>query len=184
MIQPMPLKIALALLLLANALLFFTRGEYNDSFDSMAWIVLMVLYEIETGKLPAWKASDQHFRWIRPLAVAIVVIAELSYLLEGAWLDGLYSLLWLLVVVLFEIESHYPSKVADHPRLFRAAGLALALGMMGVIAAWLKEGSYFNAYDGVIWSLAFLIIDLDLVTSALSQSARQQKTSSTLSSHG
>jgi hypothetical protein len=174
MMQPVPLKIALALLLLANALLFFTRGEYNDSFDSLAWIVLMVLYEIETGNLPALKASAPPFRWIRNLAVAIVVIAELSYLLEGAWLDGLYSLLWLLVVVLFEIESRYPAEVATHPRLFRTAGLALALGMIGVIIAWLLEGSYFNAYDGVIWSLAFLIIDLDLVASALDQSARQK----------
>ena len=174
MMRPMQLKLGLLLLLVTNATLFLTRGEYNDSFDSMAWIVLMVLYEVETGNLPLLRPSIPHLPWIRQVAVGVVVLAELSYLIEGAWLDGLYSLLWLLVVILFEIESRYPGKVETHPRLFRMAGLSLILGMMGVIGAWLLDGAYFNAYDGLIWSLAFLIIDLDLMASALDQRPHQK----------
>jgi hypothetical protein len=88
------------------------------------------------------------------------------------------------VVALFEIESRYPAEVAVRPHLFRLAGLTLILGMMGVIGAWLMEQSYFNAYDGLIWSLAFLIIDLDLVASALDQEKRHHRTSSIPSTHG
>lgn len=184
MMQALRLKMALLILLMVNAILFLTRGEYNDSFDSLAWIVLMVLYEIETGKWPDARRLNLNFLWIRNLAVVIVVVAEISYLFEGAWLDGIYSLLWLLVVVLFETESRYPREVATHPRLFRLAGLALVLGMIGVIGAWLMEQSYFNAYDGLIWSLAFLIIDLDLMASALDQEKRPDRPSSFSSSHG
>lgn len=167
--RPLRLKLGLLTLLLLNAVAFLWRGEYNDSFDSMAWIVLMILYEIESGKTGELKLPFQRLDWTRKGAVSVVVIAELSYLYEGAWLDGVYSLLWLLVVALFEFESRFKSKVTEHPLLFRGAGLCLIVGMIGVIWAWVLERSYFNAYDGVIWSLAFLIIDLDLMASALDQ---------------
>ncbi|MEY2695955.1 MAG: hypothetical protein RL333_93 [Pseudomonadota bacterium] len=167
MMSALHLKIALLILLLVNALVFMLRGELNDSFDSLAWIVLMVLYEIETGRIQRLQSGWLQLPWIRNLAVLVVVFAELSYFFEGAWLDGVYSFLWLLVVALFEFESRYPDAVSAHPQGFRAAGAGLVLGMIGVIGAWISEHAYFNAYDGLIWSLAFLIIDLDLMASAL-----------------
>lgn len=182
MMRPLQLKTGLFLLLLANAIVFLIRGEYNDSFDSMAWIVLMVLYEIETGKLPWLLKLNQRLPLIRNMAVMVVILAESSYLLEGAWLDGVYSFLWLLVVALFELESRYKNEVVARPKLFRFAGLSLILGMVGVIVAWMMEGAYFNAYDGLIWSLAFLIIDLDLMASALQRGASNDPVSSIHSS--
>ena len=172
------LKLGLLALLLVNALVFLVRGEFNDSFDSLAWILLMLLYEFETGRLVGFQSIKRHFPWIRNLAVVVVVLAELSYLFEEAWLDGVYSLLWLMVVALFEVESRYPRQIVDHPQLFRAAGAGLILGMMGVIGAWIFEQSYFNAYDGLIWSLAFLIIDLDLMASALQPISINRRNSS------
>ena len=167
MMSAFHLKIGLLILLLVNALVFMTRGEFNDSFDSLAWIVLMVLYEIDTGRIQGLESGRLQLPWIRNLAVLVVVFAELSYFFEGAWLDGVYSFLWLLVVALFEFESRYPDAVSAHPQRFRVAGAGLVLGMIGVIGAWISEHAYFNAYDGLIWSLAFLIIDLDLMASAL-----------------
>ena len=46
-------------------------------------------------------------------------------------------------------------------------GISIMLSMLGVIGAWLTEGSYFNAYDAILWHIAFLIIDLDLLNSAM-----------------
>lgn len=161
------LKSLLLALLLINALTFLFRGEWNDSFDSLAWIVLMLLYEIQSGNVLAMHQLHPKLPWIRNLAVLVVVVAETSYLFEGAWLDGVYSLLWLLVVVLFELESRFKQQVVASPWLFRTAAAVLALGMAGVILAWMMNEAYFNAYDGLIWSFAFLIIDLDLMASAL-----------------
>lgn len=166
MIPTAHLKKLLLAHLLINAIVFLARGEFNDSFDSLAWIVLMVLYEIETGRIAGFQTAKIKLAWVRQCAVLTVVLAELSYLWEGAWLDGVYSLLWLMVVALFEFESRCQDKVVAHPQLFRLIGAGLTLGMIGVIGAWLFDRAFFNAYDGLIWSLAFLIIDLDLMDSA------------------
>lgn len=168
MIQPkLQHKAVILALLLMNAGLFLVRGEFNDSFDSLAWIVLMILYEVDSGKIDGLVPSSLKAQPVRQTAVLVVILAELSYWLEGAWLDGLYSLEWILVVALFEFETRMPQWVAMHPFHFRAMGLALMLSMMGVIGAWLSEGSYFNAYDAILWSIAFLIIDLDILNSAM-----------------
>jgi hypothetical protein len=168
MIQPQRQHKAVILaLLLMNAGFFLVRGEFNDSFDSMAWIVLMILYEVDSGKIDGLFPSALKSQGVRQAAILVVILAELSYWIEGAWLDGLYSLEWILVVALFELETRRPQWVSVHPFLFRTMGLAIMLSMIGVIGAWLSEGSYFNAYDALLWSIAFLIIDLDILNSAM-----------------
>jgi len=170
MTSAMILKGGLLALLILNALLFVTRSEFNDALDSAAWILLMLLYEWETDRMPIRCPRILEGRWIRSLAVAVVVLAELSYFVEGAWLDGIYSFLWILVVILFECESRYRGWVVAHPRVFHLMGYSLAAGMAAVVLLWWRAGAYFNAYDAVLWSAAFLVIDLDLVQKAHEES--------------
>jgi hypothetical protein len=164
--NPTKLKLGLLLLLIVNAIAFMVRSEWNDALDSCAWILLMALYEIETGRIPLDGYHRFDAPWIRNLAILVVVFAETSYFFEGAWLDGIYSLLWLLVLALFESQSRFPAKVAAQTGLFKLAGMTLGIGMAGVIGAWLQQGAWFNAYDALLWTTAFLVIDLDLVRRA------------------
>lgn len=171
-------KLVVLALLIVNAGIFLYRGEYNDSFDSLAWIVLMGIYELNTGKLEPLFAPKADIQGIRMLAIGVVLVAEISYFFEGAWLDGIYSFEWILVIGLFELETRAPRWVRAHPVIFRGAALMVMTSMLAVIFAWLGEGAYFNAYDALIWSLAFIIIDLDILNRALSldQASRSQKT--------
>lgn len=65
-------------LLLLNALIFMLRGEYNDGFDSLAWISLMGLYEIESQQRIDGLSLRDRLRPLRSLAILVVVFAETS----------------------------------------------------------------------------------------------------------
>lgn len=167
MIQSIHLKSIVMLLLLINAFVFWQRGEYNDCLDSLAWLALMTLYAIESGSVNLCHRANRNRLLLRNMVVILIVVAEGSYLVEGAWLDAGYSLIWLGVMLFLEFECRYPQSVVDHPRYHRWIGYGLLFGMSAIIVGWIMEEAYFNAYDGLIWCLAFLIIDLDLMASAL-----------------
>ena len=150
-------------LLLLNALIFMLRGEYNDGFDSLAWISLMGLYEIESQQRIDGLSLRDRLRPLRSLAILVVVFAETSYLFEGAWLDVVYSVQWLFVIALVELETRQPHLVRVHLRRFKLAAFTLALSMALVVGVWFSQGLLFNGYDALIWMLAFILIDLDLV---------------------
>lgn len=150
-------------MLLLNALIFLLRGEYNDGFDSLAWISLMTLYEIESQRRFDGLSLSDRLRPLRSLAILVVVFAETSYLFEGAWLDVIYSVQWLLVIALFELETRRPQLVQMHQTRFKLAAVTLALSMAFVVGAWFSQGLLFNGYDALIWTFAFVLIDLNLV---------------------
>lgn len=155
------IKGLLFFLLCLDAGLFLWRGEWNDGFDCLAWILLLWLYRLELQPAKRTISWGKRLRWMRALLVGVVAFAELSYLLEEAWLDGVYAVEWLLVIGLFEIETRYPFWVRPRQRLFRFLGAILFLSMVLVIILWIVRSEWFNAFDALLWSLVFLLIDLD-----------------------
>jgi hypothetical protein len=104
--------------------------------------------------------------WLNSGVLLAIVTAEFSFVLERSWLDVCYSLQWLAVVALFEWESRFPVTVILHPRLFRALGAVIFVTMMIVIGLWMRRGDWLNAYDAVLWSLAFVLIELQMLKEA------------------
>lgn len=155
------IETGLLVLLGFNALVFLYLGEWNDGLDSFAWIVLMGLYRQTPGAPP--KNGTFRLRLLKVLAIAMVVIAEGSYLFEGAWLDVVYALQWLGVLLLFEIEARHPAKVRRYRHGFRLGAAGLFLSMLVVVGLWIDQGDWLTAYDALLWSLAFLVVDLGLL---------------------
>lgn len=157
---------------------------YAATIDTAAWVVLLLMFELETYVL-----EDHHFSptvtWtlhgIRVLSytfiiyafygyVAILgsVIADAQGLIEIrylAWVDVINSAVWLMVVIVLEIDVW----LQDHNRFAGVALLAsnaikTVLYSLLLLAAiyWGIKGSLVDFWDAFLWLVAFAFIELNV----------------------
>jgi hypothetical protein len=158
------LKAALFVLIAANTFYFALAETPSKGVDSVAWFTLLVLLVAETSfsdrlSRPYAKAI---LRTLRLVAAAGVLAATVGYLFEENTLDAANAALWILVVILLEIELRWPAVVASSPRFFKTAAAAAFGGLGLLVVMWLSHRMWFDAYDAALWLLAFGLIELDV----------------------
>lgn len=155
-------------LLVVNTVLFAVDGSTAEGIDSIAWLTLFALFQLETAHA-GWISSRHALtlvRAVRFVAGAAVLAAAVGYIGEEAWLDVVNAWLWIGVVVVLELEVRFPRAVAAGfvPVKALAALLYLSLGALVPIWAWRSE--WFDAYDAALWLLAFATIEMNLLRAA------------------
>jgi hypothetical protein len=158
-------KIGLVALLAADTVYYAVAGTTSKAVDAAAWLVLLVLFELEARLVrehtsAAFKAA---LRAARLLAAAGVFAATAGYVFEDNVLDAVNSALWIAVVILLEVEFRYPSLVARARSAFAATALALYGSLAALVAIWAWRGEWFDAYDALLWLVAFAAIELEAV---------------------
>ena len=161
-------KAAVFALLVVNTGIFLASGTPSEALDAIAWLILLALFQLETGYGEALRARTilavvHAIRWV---ALAAVGIAAAGFLSNEEWLDAVNSALWIMVVVLLELEVRRPAAVAAHRASFTAAAAALYAGLGAVVLAWLWRGEWFDAYDAALWLTAFATIELNILEAA------------------
>jgi hypothetical protein len=157
------LQTGLYALLAGNTLWFAVIGPWTKALDSLAWFALLMLFALETGNA-RWldrKHITGAVHLLRFLATAAIVASAVGYVNERDWLDAVNTGLWILVVVLLECELRYPQAVARRRRLFTATAIALYAGIAALLPLWALHGEWFDAYDAVLWLVAFALIEMD-----------------------
>lgn len=158
-------KATMFALLACNAAILFIAGTVSAALDASAWLVLLALFELETGY--GGRLRGRHtavvIHAIRVAAAAAVSAAAIGYLYEREWLDALNSSLWIAVVILLEVEVRYPLAVAQHRVGFMAAATALYSGLAALVLVWAWHGQWFDAYDALLWLIAFATIEIDVL---------------------
>jgi hypothetical protein len=158
-------KLAVFLLLIANTAVFIVQGTASEGLDSAAWLILLLLFELETaqGKTLASRAAVFVVHNARFVAGVAVVFAAIGYLGENDWLDAANAWLWIAVVVLLEAQIRFAERLAPFRVSIEtvAAMLYLALGVLVFAWAWRKV--WFDAYDAALWLLAFATIEMNLL---------------------
>jgi hypothetical protein len=159
------LKSVLFSLLAADTAYFVLAGTASKAIDAAAWLVLLVLYEIETrfGARAQRRGIAIALRALRLAAAAGVIAATIRYLFEDDVLDAVNSVLWIGVVVLLEIELRRPALVRRARVSFVTAGAVLYGGLALLVAAWAWRQEWFDAYDAMLWLLAFATIEMDVL---------------------
>lgn len=161
------LKPALLLLLAANAVYFLQSGSTSKAIDSFAWLALLVLFMIETsfGKDVPNAALARALRIFRLIAALGVFAATAGYVLEDNMLDAVNSVLWILVVVVLELQLRVSALTERHRGTL--VGLATALyGALGLlVVVWAVQGMWLDAYDALLWLAAFVAIELTVTAS-------------------
>lgn len=155
-------------LLAANAAVFSVSGTLSESLDSVAWLTLLALFEIETahGERVRARHATALVRGLRIVAAAAVAAAAARYVQERAWLDAANAWLWIAVVALLEWEVRFPH-VAQR---CRGPVAAVAITLYGALALlvplWAWRGEWFDAYDALLWLVAFATIEMNVLRPA------------------
>lgn len=151
-------------LLTINAVAFLASGTLSEALDSVAWLTLLALFEVETGHTVALsgRRATAAIHAVRLVAIAALIAALIGYVREKEWLDVLNVGLWIAVVALLELEVRRPETVMRHRGTFSAAALALYAGLSALVVAWLWRGDWFFAYDAALWLIAFATLEMDV----------------------
>ena len=160
-------KLLLVTLLAVDTAVYAIAGTTSKAVDACAWLVLLVLFELETrfAHPHARGGVTSALRYARLLAGAGVIAATAGYIFEDNVLDAVNSALWIAVFVLLEAQFRYPGLVARARRAFTAAALALYGSLAALVAIWAWRGEWFDAYDALLWLTAFATIEAEAVRS-------------------
>ena len=158
-------KVLLVALLAADTVWYAVAGTTSKAVDAAAWLVLLVLFEIEARCIRADSPSGYKsgLRFVRLIAAAGVFAATAGYVFEDNVLDAVNSALWIAVVILLEIEFRYPSQVNRARGAFGATAVVLYGGLSVLVAIWAWRGEWFDAYDAALWLIAFATIEMEAV---------------------
>lgn len=156
-------------LLLLNVVLYGLHGTATEQVDTASWVVLLLLFEWETG---GWRMAAAHRRiahGLRLLAALGIACACAGYALQREWLDFANAMTWLAVVVSLELEVRAPAAHRRLHRMRRALTPVLYVALFGFLVAWLQAGldeggagAWLDAWDAALWLLAFAAIELNV----------------------
>jgi hypothetical protein len=156
-------------LIASNVLLFGVHGTPTEQLDTGAWLLLLLLFEWETG---GWAFGARRRRLahvLRALASLAIGASAVSYALDREWLDFANATTWLAVVAALELEVRVPAERRRFHAVRRVVTFALYLALVAFLAAWLAAGladggpdAWLDAWDAALWLLAFAAIELNL----------------------
>jgi hypothetical protein len=157
-------KAAVFGLLACNTAVFLATGTASEALDAAAWLVLLASFELETGLNGRFREAPGPaiFRGVRLGAAVAILAAAIGYVGGGEWLDAINIGLWIAVVALLEFEIRRPLAVAAHRARFAAATMLLYAGLGVPILVWAGRGEWFDAYDALLWLVAFATIEIDV----------------------
>lgn len=147
------IKTAILLLIGVDTLSYGYLGDEAKFIDSCAWLWLMILFEAENshwnGKTERPRIMLACLRFARTLAILAILASNFSYVKSADWLDIVNSLLWYGVIFRLEWLARWPHKSSGQ----------IYLVLLLPVMAWLWLGDWLDAWDGVLWFVALLVID-------------------------
>jgi hypothetical protein len=150
-------------LLTWNATVFVSRGTFSEGLDSVAWLVLLALFELETRTAAAPGKQAVFIRAARLVAAMAIPVAAVGYFLDREWLDALNSALWIAVVVILEFQVRFQAAALRYRALSTAVATGIYSGLAVVALIWLWRTEWFSAYDALLWLLAFVTIEINVL---------------------
>lgn len=153
-------KLAILVLLTLNIGVYAVVDTMTSAVDALVWVILLVMFELETVK--ARPFGEHTLRAVRNGLIVVIALVFGSYVRDSEWLDVLNALLWFALIVLLELEVRWRSLVERHRQLFWLITLAVFLGLIGMVAAWLMRSAWLDAYDALLWIVAFGVIEVDI----------------------
>ena len=153
-------KLAILVLLTLNAVIYAIIGTLTSAVDALAWMMLLVLYELEANN--AALVPENTSRGIRNILIAVIGLVFVSYIHDREWLDVVNSALWFALIALLELEARWPDKAAEYRQSYWLATMTVFAGLIAMVIAWIFQSEWLSVYDSTLWIVAFASIEVDI----------------------
>jgi hypothetical protein len=155
-------KTLVFLLLAANAVWFALGESPSKALDACAWLALLALFvwEADYGDRLSAGRGRLLLRGARVIAAFGVIGAMVGYVFEDNALDTVNSTVWIAVVILLETQLRFPAFAARMRYALTATAVILYGTLAVLVVLWALEGMWIDAYDAVLWLIAFATLEL------------------------
>lgn len=149
-------------LLIVNAIIYALVDTITSTIDAITWLILLIIYEMEThtNGLPL---PEKTLTMMRSVLIGLIVLVFFSYLRDKEWLDVINASLWFALIAIMETEVRWPSVVMRNSHLFWLMTISVFSGLIGMAAVWLWQHNWLDAYDAILWIIAFGSIEADIM---------------------
>lgn len=154
-----------------NMALFFINQTAVEGIESLAWLVLLILFEWETSQLdkPYISALERYsIHTGRILAYILILYSTYAYttpeyISENGSTDMYNAITWLLIVFLLEYDVYFPGVYKKWEwHLRNTLKIALYGALFAIAVWWWIDGEFFDFYDAVLWIVCFFFIELNV----------------------
>jgi hypothetical protein len=152
-------KLAILLLLTLNAVVYAMADTLTSTVDELAWLMLLVLYELEASGVAL--TTDNTLHGIRNILIVVIALVLVSYVHDREWLDVAHSALWFALIALLELNVRWPDKVFKYRQSYRLATVTVFAGIFAIVIAWAWQSAWLAVYDATLWIVAFASIEMD-----------------------
>ena len=156
-------KAAVFGLLAWNTAVFVHSGTLAEGVDSVAWLLLLALFELETGGASLPRRSSAVIHGARLVAAVAIPVAAVGYVLDREWLDAINATVWIAVVLMLEFQVRFPRFAARYRAVVVAVATGLYSSLGWVALVWLWRSEWFSAYDALLWLVAFATIEINVL---------------------
>ena len=153
-------KLTIVVLITLNAVIYAIVDTLTSAVDALAWLMLLVLYELETnGAAPMAEITMHRIRYVLIVVIALVFV---SYIHDSEWLDVVNSALWFVLIALLELEVRWPDTVLKYRQNYWLATVTVFAGLIAMVIAWVWQSAWLDVYDATLWIVAFASIEVDI----------------------
>ena len=154
-------KLAIVVLLTLNAIIYAWIDSLISAVDELAWLVWLVLYELEANGASPMAKNTLH--GIRSVLLAVIALVFVSYVHDSKWLDVVNSALWFALIALLELEARWTDKVFEYRQSYWLATVTVFSGLIAMPMALAWQSAWLDVYDAILWIVAFASIEMDIV---------------------
>lgn len=160
-------------LLAVNILLFLLTETITEGLDSLAWVVLLLLFEWETSQMDKpyvskWERWGIHGGRIAAYGLILWTAVEYSsaaYIADKGVLDMWNAWTWIVIVLVLEYDVYAPGQYGRWEWYLRnAVKVTLYAALFVYALLWGLAGSWLNFYDAFLWILCFFVIEMNVAT--------------------
>lgn len=155
-------KLAILLLLTFNAGMYAVVDTPTTAADAGAWLMLLAMYELQTHS-NGFPVSEAVLRTVRSGLIGLIALVFFSYWHDSEWLDVANSLLWFGLIAIMELEVRRPAMIFKYANLFWLLTILIFSGLIVVAGLWLWQQAWLDAYDALLWIIAFCLIEVDIL---------------------